>query len=97
MSSTRFATTYPVFGCPQELSRRNLPTYEEVMKHYLFVRQKLKTTDKTPPLSSVFDVVSSKIIDLWKTASIPAISKNRIIAMLRKCHEKQRNILKSQK
>lgn len=95
MSSTRQATSCPVFGQVQELSRRCLPTYKDVMKHCLFKRQELQTTDKIPPLNCVFDAVSSDLLDLWKMSSIPAVSKNIVIAMLKQCQEKKRNLLKS--
>ena len=96
MYFTRQATSCPVFGQAQELSRRCLPTCEDVMKHYIFKRQELQTTDQLPPLNDVFTLVASNLLDSWKISSIPAVSQERIIAMLKKCHEKKRNLLKSQ-
>lgn len=54
------------------------------------------TGSKLPPLKDAFDVVASDLLMLWESASIPAISKNRIIAMLQNNYDNQRKLLKSQ-
>ena len=40
---SRQALCCPVFESPDLLSERTLPTYEDVMKHYLMRRHQLKT------------------------------------------------------
>jgi hypothetical protein len=42
---TRIATMCPVFGAPQELCGIALPTYEGIMKCYIWWKNKLKPTD----------------------------------------------------
>ena len=95
MSSTRKNTTCPVFGAAKELDGRALPTYEDVMKHCHHVKIKLSSEHKNPPLKCIFDEVIADLLRIWETASIPTVGKMRIMAMIQKCHNKRRNILRS--
>lgn len=78
-----------VFGQPNELKDLNLPTFHDVMKHYLFVRQQLKiTSNKEPSFKDISDCVVSHVMNLWKRASIPTVSEKRIYDMLKSYHSK---------
>lgn len=78
-----------VFGQPNELKDLNLPTYHDVMKHYLFVRQQLKiTSNKEPSFKDIRDCVVSHVMNVWKRASIPTVSEKRIYDMLKSYHSK---------
>lgn len=96
MASTRQSTLCPVFGEPKEHSGSNLPTYEQVMKHFLFVKFQLKTTSYNPPLHASFKSVATYLLQVWQKASIPSVTPDRVIAMLKDYHGKYVNILKTQ-
>lgn len=86
----------PVFGNPMELGFRKLPTYEDVMKHYLWVRNdyKVKLNNVNPSVSEIADKVAERIEEIWHTASLPFISRPRIVQMIRTYNEKYRNLKK---
>ena len=80
----------PVFGTPSEHSGTNLPTYYDVMKHYLFVKQNLKILQnyKEPSFKDISDEVVYYLQNLWKKASIPSVSNKRIKDMLKTYNSK---------
>lgn len=95
--------TRSVFKCPLfsdicELKENVLPTYEDVMKYYEWTRHQLKLqleTAKEPTFAEIADIVTSKIENIWQTASIPIVTRTRIIQMLKAYHLKCKNLLKS--
>ncbi|KAK4299397.1 hypothetical protein Pmani_001405 [Petrolisthes manimaculis] len=95
MASTRQSTLCPVFGEPKEHIGSNLPTYKQVMKHFLFVKLQLKKTSYNPPLHASFKNVATHLLQVWQKASIPSVTSDRIIAMLKAYHDKYANILKT--
>lgn len=94
---TRLKLEYPIFRHPKELSELSLPTYCDVMKYYLFVRHELKpeATSKEPTVSEILDIVMNKVETIWLKASIPVVSKTRMLQMGKTYHDKYRNILRS--
>lgn len=96
---TRQKVNCVIFGAPQNFSELVLPTYEDVMKFYLFVKQELKhtPTSKEPTVSEIGETIATKLEDLWIKASIPVVTRARIMQMIRTYHDKYRNLLKSSK
>ena len=82
---TRKAVFCPVFGTPKPMSEINLPTFEDIMKHYLFVKHKLKpkAPRKEPTVSQISEKVVRVIEGLWTKSSIPVISHKRTLKMTR--------------
>lgn len=95
--STRQTSECPVFGHPSKFSQRVLPTYEDIMKAYLFERYQRKTTLKEPLWSELKCVVIDQLVEIWEISSIPTVTKQRIGQMLDSYHSKYRNLLKSYK
>ena len=92
---TRMSTNCPIFGCGEDMGHRELPTFHSVMKYYLLIRQSLKQkTNKDPSVSEIVKHVVEKLKIVWKMASIPIVSDQRIEAMLKTYHGKYRNILR---
>ncbi|CAI6354827.1 unnamed protein product [Macrosiphum euphorbiae] len=87
-----------IFGDAKELSNNVLPTFEDVMQYYLFVKHKLKpeTTSKEPSVSSIAEIIAV-LEKVWLKASIPVVSHTRVLQMIKTYHDKYRNILKSAK
>ena len=91
---TRQTVVCPVFGTPCEHSGRYFPSYSDVMKHYIFIRQeqKLFHNNKEPSFKDVSDIVVPYLENLWQSALLPIVSKNRIYDMLKSYHSKYTNI-----
>jgi hypothetical protein len=94
---TRKAVCCPVFGTPKHMSEIILPTYEDVMKHYLFVKHELKPTASTkePTVSQISEKVAHCIEGLWTKSSIPVISHKRTLQMIRSYHDKYQKLMKN--
>ena len=94
---TRKQSTCPIFGVPNDLKSNVLPTYKDVMKCYLYFMQKLreKNNGKQPSLKEISEMLSKKIEDLWKKASIPSVSHERVLKMFHDYHRKYRNLVKN--
>ena len=70
-NGTRRSSECPIFGSPKNLSsERCLPTYEEVMKYYIYVRLQINQR-KDPSFKAIAAVVVQQLEILWKKASIP--------------------------
>jgi len=78
---TRLKDSCPVFGAPQKLLGNVLPTYEDVVKFYQFTRNELKSSGnyKGPAVSEINEVLAFRIEEIWKKASIPSVSHNRVL------------------
>ena len=94
---TRKAVCCPVFGTPKLMSEIILPTYEDVMKHYLFVKHELKPTASTkePTVSRISEKVTRVIEGLWTKSSIPVTSHKRTLQMIRSYHDKYQKLMKN--
>lgn len=98
MAATRKMIDCPIFGSFSDLSGRMLPTYEDMMKCYLYERHQMQQlTKKDPAVNDIANIVSKKIESLWKKASIPCVSHDRIKKMILDYHKKYRCILKPMK
>lgn len=52
----------PVFGASKQVCSTVLPTYEDVMKHYLFIRlEMLQKSNKEPDFAEIANVVISDV------------------------------------
>lgn len=99
-NNTRKSTSCPIFGAPEEINENQLPTYKQVMKYYNLVRHQLKlenNSKKEPSINEISEIVSSKVEYLWRKASIPTVSHNRVMQLIKSYHAKCKNLLKSLK
>ena len=95
--ATRSANRCPVFGLPQNLTEMNLPTYRDVMKHYTYVRLKHSNkmnSKEQPSVTEVATIVAKKLEAIWQKASIPTVSRTRIVQQVKNYHDKHRTLLK---
>jgi len=69
------------------------------MKYYNEVKKCLTFINKNynPSFIEIAKNVTNEIKKLWVKASIPTISHNRTVQLLRSYHEKSRTLLKSYK
>ncbi|KAH9638792.1 hypothetical protein HF086_002032 [Spodoptera exigua] len=99
-NNTRKSTCCPIFGAPEDINENQLPTYKQVMKYYNLVRHQLKlenNSKKEPSINEISEIVSSKVECLWRKASIPTVSHNRVMQLIKSYHAKCKNLLKSLK
>lgn len=77
---TRREVNSVVFGSPEEFCGSVLPTYDEVMKCYLHVKQNLKPSrsSREPTVSEIGDIIAKKLEDIWLKAFTPIMSRSRI-------------------
>jgi hypothetical protein len=97
--TTRAMTSCPVFGTPAHLSEVVLPTYGDVMRYYLMVKNKLKPEkdSKEPSVADIAEQVAVEIEQVWIKSSIPFTSHTRVIQLLRAYHDKYMKLMKPYK
>ncbi|GBM52560.1 hypothetical protein AVEN_138530-1 [Araneus ventricosus] len=83
------------------ISRINLPTYEDMLRCYLFERLNLvpKTGNKEPSFLRIPENFATKIESVWAKASIviPIVTHSRVLQMIHTYHGKYTNFKKSYK
>ena len=100
MQATKFTVnncTCPLFGRPKNLAVGVLPTFEDVIRCCLEVRQilgKQLKTDQEVPFSTIAENVANKIIKLYNNVSIPCLSFVRVVELLKSMHAKYRKFKK---
>ena len=96
---TRKMTTCPVFGAPEELSDNVLPTYESLMKSYMLLRHQIKSsgTVKEPSVANISQQLAAKVEQIWVKASIPTVSHDRVLQLIRGYHDKYVKLIKPPK
>ena len=83
-----------MFGLPQNLTEMNLSAYRDVMKHYTYVRlersNKMNSKEQ-PSVTEVATIAAKKLEAIWQKASIPTVSRTRILQQVKNYHDKHRN------
>lgn len=64
------------------------------MQFCAWTRFSKKETKKEPTFAEISEVVVDKLEDIWNKASIPVVSRNRIVKLLQTYHTKYVNLLK---
>ena len=71
MPKTRKAIECPVFGAPSKFKQNILPTYADLMKNYLWIRETLLEASKNkakPTLGNIFAILIVELKTLWTKA-----------------------------
>lgn len=92
----RSEVTCPIFGSGSELSQNMLPTYENIMKLFIFVSQDYKKQYNNCVRKSS-EIVAEKVEEVWRRASIPIVEHKTILARIIAYHAKYRTLLKPHK
>ena len=99
MASLRSCFVCPVFGNVCEMPKNVLPTYETIMKQYLWCSTIQVTENKK--LTNLVTITSEKIAfeveNIWKSASLPVIDHRAIRKKIKEYHTKYRNLMKPYK
>lgn len=97
LNVTRSKVECPIFGSPIDLNYLALLTIEEMLRCYLFIRYEIKYNKqcgKEPSFVEVCNELVPKIANIWKTASIPTVSRDRIVQLIRKYHDKYLSLIR---
>ena len=85
-----------IFGTSKLFAENILPTYEDVMKCYLFQRFQLKRQSKKDPSAKLIAKnVSERIKSIWDKASIPTVTDERIYQKVIYYHTNYKKLIKS--
>jgi hypothetical protein len=93
--ATRLSTKHSVFGQPQQLSSRQLPTKDEVFRCYLWHRSNLfEQGEKSSSTKQIVKLVADDVINIWNKGSIPVIAYRSVLKALEKLIEKGKDLQK---
>ena len=96
MPKTRKDICCPVFGEPQKLKGNMLPTYYDIIKYYLWVRNDLLCINngKDPSIKEVCEIISVDVKKLWEKASIPIVTHQQVVSRLILYYNKYKSMKK---
>lgn len=95
MAVTRDKVSCVIFGAPRNLPTNTLPTYTDLMKRYIQLRQDLKTDNgKYPSFLDISHKLCYEVEEIWEMASLPTVTHAQAIEKLRSFHNKYNTILK---
>ena len=85
-----------IFGTSKLFAENMLPTYEDVMKCYLFQRFQLKRQSKKDPSAKLIaKKVSERIKSIWDKAFIPTVTDEHIYQKEIDYHTSYKKLMKS--
>ena len=87
---TRVTSQCPVLGTSKKLCRTVLPTYGDILRSYLLMRESSIDMKWIHSRNRLCEDVRG----IWYSASLPTLSERRINAMLDAYHTKYRNLMK---
>ena len=90
-SETRSKVKHSVFGAPQELPKRQLPTCRDVFKAYLWYQFQSSSTFN---IQRCAEVIYCDVKRLYDSASIPTIESKSIIIKVKRLIEKGQELRK---
>lgn len=93
---TRAKTICPIFGTPRGLSQTTLPTYGDIMRYYLMLKQELKpeVNTKEPTVAEISQRIAVQTEELWRKSSIPITTHARVLQLIRGYHDKYMKLMK---
>ncbi|CAG9794368.1 unnamed protein product [Diatraea saccharalis] len=96
MPKTRKDLRCPLFGDPIKFSNNMLPTYCDVIKHYLWIRKEILELNngKDPSVKDICEIIASEIEAIWSRASIPTITHQQVVSRLISYYQKYKNVKK---
>ena len=97
-TQTRNQNICHVFGKTKQMSKNLLPTYGDIIKHFMLARQEL--TDgkaKEATVNVTCNKVCEDLVQILHRESIPVISPQQIVAKIKDYHDKFRTLMKPYK
>lgn len=96
---TRNGVSCPIFGAPKELNEVTLPTFDDVIRGFLFTRNYLEgmSVNRNRLVVEAADIIAKKVESIWEKAGIPVVSHQRIVEIIKKYQLKRQILLKPYK
>lgn len=96
---TRSVVECPIFGFPNELKTSMLPTYKDVILHFLFVKNDLENNkvNRNRLVTEASEAVATAVENIYKKANVPILSHQRVVALIQMYQKKRKDILKPYK
>lgn len=95
--SERLVKECQLFGKPKLLNKNVLPKINEVLLHLLYTQFNLNhvKVNKNEIFNRAVAIVTDDVIEIWTRASIPVISRQRVIKIIEDWHQKRKLFYKS--
>jgi hypothetical protein len=95
--STRSKCVCPIFGSFDKFKETLLPTYSDVLKHFLWVQRDLllKGNNKSPAVDDICAIVRDDLKAVWNKASVPSVSDQEIFRLIKNYYLKYKNLKKT--
>lgn len=98
VTRSKLSQQSPLFDNICDLKGSQLPTYQDIIKCFLWQQWQLKQESKdNAPKSKISELIGMKVIKIYNSASIPTISVQQINAKIVEYYEKYRKLLKPYK
>lgn len=94
-NSTDEKIVCPIVGSPRDISESVLPTASDILQYCAYLKLKHKFVSPNRILETVLEEAVAKIKNIWMSANITIVSKQRIVYLLRKLLEERRDLMKS--
>lgn len=94
---SRMPNMCQLFGPPRRINKNMLPTLEDVLMEYLWIRHDAKTdknTKKEPSVAEVAAILANEVSEIWMRASIPTVTTTRIVQLIRFHHDNYLKIVR---
>lgn len=94
--NTRSAIECPIFGAPKDLVCSALPTLCDVIQYFLWIRHNLEKgrVNRNLLVSETSEIVAQKVKEIWISASVPTVSHQRIVQLIKEYQKKRKDLLK---
>jgi hypothetical protein len=89
-TSTRKTEEFPLFDRVCDLSDKQLPTHEELIKCILYRKSRMKKNSggKDPSIRDICRDVACDVMKIYNKASIPSLTDIRIVTLLKNYYDK---------
>ena len=85
----------PIFGVLKQMKLDLLPTIEDLLGDYQWIRLDLREhPDKEPTVSEITSVLVRKVKEIWTRASVPTVSVERITQLVRSHHDQYLKLIR---
>ncbi|KAJ8971448.1 hypothetical protein NQ314_000705 [Rhamnusium bicolor] len=93
----RLTTKLRIFNkYPEEMKCIALPTYEDVISYYEWVRHEMKQSNmQEPAAKEISSRVTKKVVRIWQKSSIPTVSSTRVSQLILTYCAEYRQLLKN--
>ena len=79
---TRKRLNCPIFVKVKRINQNVLPTVQDILEEYQCIRHDLKNQpNKEPKVSEIINILIEKIDNIWKRASLPTVTRDRMIQL----------------